>query len=268
MLCHHKGVLPLCRRQFISRNNFPPISIICIYKYFPCTHIDHRFYREHHAGNKQHARSTMSVMYHIRLFMKIKTNSMTTQITYNTIMIFFCMFLNSMPDITNKPKWLSCLSTYFQTFFGNPYKLFFFRSSFPYNEHTGCICIISIQYCSEIYIYNISFLQNIFFFRYPMTYNFIDTCTYTFGKTFVIQACRNSIVPSAIIITDFIYFKCIHSSMYLFCNFVKHSCINNPTLSYTFYLFGCFYQFTRRHFLTFILPIHYLLIEFRYRLTR
>ena len=95
-------MFPLRRRQFIFSHYRP--SVFFIYKNFPCTHINHRFDSENHTWNQQHTCSFSSIMQYIRLFMKLNTSSMSTQIANYRKSVLFSMFFYCISNISDKEK--------------------------------------------------------------------------------------------------------------------------------------------------------------------
>ena len=71
MFCHEEGVLPLCARQFIARDNFPSGLVVSIDKHLPRSHVDHRFDSKDHSRNEQHALAAITEVGHIGLFMEL-----------------------------------------------------------------------------------------------------------------------------------------------------------------------------------------------------
>ena len=119
MFSHKESVFPLCARLLITGYHFPAILVIGINEHLPCSHIYHRLNSKHHARYNKHARAAVAKMQDLRLLMELKSHSVTTKITHDTIMIFLGMLLYRMSDIAYKAIWLSGLCSNLKTFLGN-----------------------------------------------------------------------------------------------------------------------------------------------------
>ena len=102
MIGHQQRMLPLCARLLIGRDDLPSVGIISIDKYLIGAHIDHRLNGKHHPWHEQHTRSAMTIMVHIRLFMKRTAHPMTGQVSHHTVMVFLAVLLYRMADIAHK----------------------------------------------------------------------------------------------------------------------------------------------------------------------
>ena len=67
----------------------------------------------------------------------------------------------------------------------------------------------------------------------------------------------------AVVIAYLVDFESIHSCMNPLADLVQHAGVDDTALAYTFYLFRCLDQISGRHELTFVLPIHHLLVQIR-----
>lgn len=94
-----------------------------------------------------------------------------------------------------------------------------------------------------------------------MAHYLVDACTHAFGKTFIVEACRYGSVPHTIVITNLVYFQCIHTCMYMFCHLVEYTGVHFAALPDALYLLGSQYQVAGRYEFAFVLPIHHLLIQ-------
>ena len=87
VLSHHEGVLPLCARLLVARDNLPAILVVCINEHLPRTHVDHRLDGEHHARHKQHTRTLVSVVHHVGLLVELQSNAMTAEVAHNALFV-------------------------------------------------------------------------------------------------------------------------------------------------------------------------------------
>ena len=95
-----------------------------------------------------------------------------------------------------------------------------------------------------------------------MTYLFINTGTYTLGKSFVVEGSGNGIMVSSVCIDHLVYICSGYPRLDMLSHKVQHTCINFPTLTYSFYLGLCFYQTTCGHQMPFLLNRHNLPVHF------
>ena len=136
MFCHHVGMLPLCRWQFVASNNLPAILVVGIYEYLPCAHVHHRLDGKHHTRHEQHTCATMSVVNDVWLFVEFQSYAMSAEVAHNAIVIFLGMLLDGMADVANKAEWLSRLGTKLHAFLSHTPLLFLLRSGFADDKHT------------------------------------------------------------------------------------------------------------------------------------
>ena len=211
----------------------------------------------------------MTIMKNLRLLMELTTDTMTTEVTDNTITILLAMLFDSMTDITHKRVRLSRLHTNLKTLLGNTNQLLLFWSCLAANdEHTAGICIVTIHDGSHIHIDDVTLFEDILFLRNTMTYHFIDGCTYALRVALIVEAGRNRIMILAILHTEVIDLLSIDTRTDHLGNSIETTCIHDTTLANAFYLFWSLNQVAGRHKLTLIFPKHHLLVELCNRLTR
>ena len=70
---------------------------------------------------------------------------------------------------------------------------------------------------------DVAFFQNLIFRGNAVTHHFVDACTYTFGKSFVVERCGSGAMGHGIVVDEFVDVGSAHASVYLFFHEVKHT---------------------------------------------
>ena len=206
-------------------------------------------------------------MKHLRLFVKIQSDTMTAIISYDRETVFVSVFSYHMGNVTDKTIRHGSLSTFVQTFLRHTYKFFFLWCSLTYNKHTACIAVVTFINSRDINIDNIAVLKDNIIAWYTVAYLLIYTCTHAFGETLIVQRRRYGIMVCCKGIYPFVYICCRHTSLDVFRYIIQHSGIDFPTLSYTCNLGSPFYQLPCRHKVTFFLKSQDTPVLFRHFLT-
>ena len=213
-------------------------------------------------------------MVDIRLLMELQTYTMTSKVTYDTIMVFLTVLLNGMTDVAHKGIGLGSLHAYLQTLLGHPHQLFLLRRSLADDEHTTGISIVTVEDGGKVDVDDITLLKHILLLGNAMTHHLVDARAYRHGErrsilvTAIVETGGNGMVVFTVLATDLVDLKGVHTRMDRLCHCVENTGIDNTGTTYALNLFGGLDQVTRRHLLALVLPIHDGLVHLRGFLAR
>ena len=136
--------------------------------------INHGLYRKYHARFYKVSGIFWSLMIHIRLFMKCYSCTMTRVLAYNSVPMSLGMPRYFVANISKSISRIHLLDPDLKTGFGHCYEIFPSFWNFSYTKHLGCVTEVAIYYGSYIHVDNIPLFENLFLWRYAMTYNIIS----------------------------------------------------------------------------------------------
>ena len=238
MFGHDKRVFPLCAWEFVACYNLPAILIIGVNEHLPGSHVNHRLNGEHHAGNEQHALSSVTVVCNLGFFVELESYAVATKVAYHSVMMFLRVLLYGMADVADKAiRLCRCFCANLQTLFCDTHELFFFWRCLAHDEHSRCIGVVAVKYCGEVYVYDVALLQHVFFLWNAVTNHLIDACTHALGEALVAETCRCRTVCYTIVVANLVYLKRIHADVDALCNLIEHSCVYDAASSDSLNLF-------------------------------
>ena len=145
VLRHQISVFPLGAGEFVFTNHFPPVRVFVVYEDTPCARVDHWLYGKGHTRNEQHSRSSVPVVFYLRFFVEVTTDTMTAKITHYAETICMGMLLNGIAKITYKYIRLRAnLLADLQALPCHIHKALLLRRGATYNEHSAGIGIVSV----------------------------------------------------------------------------------------------------------------------------
>ena len=78
----------------------------------------------------------MSEMQYLRLFVEFQSHTVSTQVSYHTVVVFLSMFLYCVTYISDERIRLCRFSSNFEAFLCHSHELLLLRSSLADNEHS------------------------------------------------------------------------------------------------------------------------------------
>ena len=262
-------MLPLCAGQFVLGDHLPSVRIVLVHEHTPCSHVNHRLDRESHTGNKQHTRTLVAIVLHIRVLVELAPHSMTAQVTHHAVTVCMGMLGNRITQVTDKDIRLPAhLLTYLQALPRYIHQTLPARISLAYHEHTARIGIVPVQDRRTVDIHDVTLLQHILLLGNTMTHHLVNTRAAAFRISLVIKRCRNTTVSDGKIIHYPVNLQRGHSLTYLPGNSIQNRSIQLTRTADTLYLLLRLYQITAGTQLPTLLELQYTAVHLRRRQPR
>ena len=130
-------VLDLCGKTVIDRIDCP--VVILVHKKVRTAFVDHRLDGKHHTRNKEHLTSLWCNVTYERIFVKFKSDPVTTDLFYNGITIGLCVRIDGIGNVAQMSPWLCGCKSLLDALFRNTYKTLGTLRDISHLEHPGCI---------------------------------------------------------------------------------------------------------------------------------
>ena len=214
-------------------------------------HRDHRFYRYTHTSLQHNTITPPAIIGHLWIFMHIPANTMTCQLTHDTISLSLTMILHCTTDITQMMTGNSLLYTKIKRLFCRFQQLLDFFRNLTYTERIRRVSIKAIEECPTVNRDNISFFQNSLRIRHAMNNNIVDRCANAGRERPSIRIreplkCRNSTMISDEFIGNLIQLEGRYTRLYMFCQFTKRLTNKLVSLAHQLYLIFSLQKYLHR----------------------
>lgn len=152
------SIFPLSGKGTVFCVDSPAVFFILEEIFFPFVY--HRFDGEYHAGNQQHAGAFFADVAYIGFFVEVVADAVTADVMEDGIAMGINMFADDFADVTQMtPGFYFCQSKV-NRFFCDFHQFFGFVADLTNAEHTGCVCVITIQNGSNVYVDDVPILED------------------------------------------------------------------------------------------------------------
>ena len=153
------GVLKVCGYLAVGSHHSP---LVIQDASVPVPEVQHRLYRDAHAGPKKRSHSRLSVIRNLGVFVEEPPYSVAHKLPHYSVASGLAESLYRGADVSDPITWLGGIDSFFQTPAGCLHKLIRFLVDLPHSERNCCVADQAIQGRADIK------LNYIALFEYPL----------------------------------------------------------------------------------------------------
>ena len=239
---HDKGVLPLCRREFVFRDDGP--SIFFIYEDFVGAHVNHGFDGEDHAWHKEHAALPRVVVVDDGVFVESIARAVASEVAYDRESVLTSVAFDSFSDFSHIMPRLCGFDADFEAFTGAIDETLYTRFYLSDAEHARGISIVAVEDGGDINVEDVAIPQFFVVGGYAVANDLVDARAAVAWEAFIVEGRTDGTVTFGEVCHEAVNLTRGHADANFFFEHIEDGGVDFAGAAYAFNLFGSFDKLT------------------------